>query len=192
MTPTRITTTPPTNNTISILTTSSLSWKKKKTNTTSRLRSVILRPTQDTRTKERSPPRCKRDGSPVRSTRLPFSDLRHRLINAAAAFRRPSGGCRQFSRTKRTERPAERGRQHSRSRPHFTQRSWTKSTSTPVPPKSPSKRSRTWARKNNSRFRSRSATGPSGSRPSLHGQRKTWTREPSQTLDWTGPSRHDL
>jgi len=183
----KTTLTPPATASILTLTTSSPSSKRTTTTTTSTVRSVITKKKPDTTTKERSTPRCRCQN--LRSTTLPFSDLRHCLINAVVESLRHDDACRQKERTNLREQSEEMfGRLQHRSRPrqHFSPGFSTKSRGIQKqqrPPRGPFKR---WPRPLNNRSRLSSGGKPSTSETSWSGLRRPWLHKQSQTTNWNG------
>jgi hypothetical protein len=160
------------------LRTSSLSSKKK--TTTEALRSVILRPEKK---RERSAPQYQRQGEPLKSTHVPFGDLRHCLINGEAASRHRFGGCPKSQRETRKEWSAERSAQRrcrSRSKAPTFQRSWTKSKSTLTRLNLLSAPSRILIKLASSSSRVRSDSERGSSRKSWTGLRRPWLHRSSQ------------
>ena len=183
MTPTRTTT----DNNSSTSTTLSPSSKKTTKETTSRLRSVVTRPTPTTETKEKETPRCQRSHSPpetnTKKIKLPFCDLRHRLINGVGSRRRAD---RSQEREIRKRAPlVERlggPRHRSTHRGSFTRPSWTRSITILGQQRLPSAPSGVWARlSSKSGSRRRSGSEPRNSRSSSTGRIKTLINGPSLT-----------
>jgi hypothetical protein len=146
------------------------SLKKTVTNTTSRLRSVVTRPTPITETKEKETPRCQcshdQQETNARKTNLPFCDLRHRLINGVGSRHHAD---HSWEREKKTRVPSVarfgRHRHQSTHRGSSTRPCWTRSTATPKQQKSPRERSGVWARlSSRKRLGSRSGNEPRSSR----------------------------
>lgn len=179
MTPTKRTPTPPATTSTSILTTSFPTSRK--TITTSTVRSVVTKKKPDTATKERSTPRCRCKS--LRTT-LPFSDLRHRLINAVAESLLHDDGCQQRKRTNLRERSEEtfgRLQRLSKHRQPSFPGSWTKSRDTRRPLKPLRDRSGPWPLLPNNKFRPSSGRRPGSSRSSWSGLRRPWLHRHSRT-----------
>ena len=179
MTPTKRTQTPPATTSTSISTTSSPTSRK--TITTSTVRSVVTKKKPDITMKERSIPQCRCQN--LRTT-LPFSDLRHRLINAVAESLLHDDDCQQRRRANLRERSEEtfgRLQHHSKHRQLFSHDSWTKSKGILRPLKPHKDRSGPWHLQLSSKFRSSSGRRPGSSRSSWSGLRRPWLHRQSLT-----------
>jgi hypothetical protein len=143
--------------------------------------SVVTKKKPDTTTKERSIPRCRCKNL---KTTLPFSDLRHRLINAVAESLRHDDDCQQKRRANLRERSEEtfgRLQRHSKHKQLSSPDSWTKSKDTRRPPKLHRDRSGPWHLQRSSKFRSSSGRRPGNSRSNWSGLRRPWLHKHSLT-----------